>query len=63
MEGTFSSSDLAPIDTDNWVVRVVVVPGDFWSNGRITYPEYDEVISRYGYLEPEVNRENPVDRR
>lgn len=59
MEGNFSAADLAPIDTDNWVVRVVIVPGDFWSGGRTSYPAYDEVIQQFGYSEPTpVSRED-----
>ena len=63
MEGNFSSADLAPVDTDNWVVRVVVVPGDFWSSGRMDYPGYREVIDRFGYGEPAVDRKTIKKRR
>lgn len=63
MEGTFSADQLSPIDTEGWVVRVVIVPGDFWSGGRMTYPEYEEVVVRFGYVQPETSREQQPERR
>lgn len=63
MEGTFSADQLSPIDTEDWVVRVVIVPGNFWNGGRVTYPEYQEVIQQFGYLEPFITREGQVQRR
>lgn len=35
LDADFDASLLVPADTDDWVVRVVVVPGDFWSSSRI----------------------------
>ena len=35
LESNFNLDDLQAIDTDNWIARVVVVPGDFWAAGRI----------------------------
>jgi hypothetical protein len=36
-------------DTDNWIARVVVVPGDFWAssrlvNGMIEYQDLKEAL-------------------
>jgi len=36
LEATFSLDQLQAIDTDNWIARVVVVPGDFWASSRFT---------------------------
>jgi hypothetical protein len=36
LEATFSLDLLEEIDTDNWIARVVVVPGDFWASSRFT---------------------------
>jgi len=35
LEATFSLDNLTANDTDNWIARVVVVPGDFWASSRI----------------------------
>ncbi|NJN25853.1 MAG: collagen-like protein [Cyclobacteriaceae bacterium] len=35
MEAEFNMDLLGAIDTDDWVVRVVVVPGNFWDPARI----------------------------
>lgn len=45
----FDPSLLEPIDTDNWVVRAVVIPGDFWG-GRtsIDLSDYNAVKEAYG---------------
>ena len=41
LEANFPLDELAAIDTDNWVARVVIVPGSFWaSSGRTLMPEY-----------------------
>lgn len=63
MEGTFAPENLSPIDTDNWVVRVVIVPGDFWGGGRVEYPDYEEIIQELGYSEPIIKRNTSYKRR
>lgn len=35
MEANFDLALLSAMDTDNWVARVVIVPGDFWSTARL----------------------------
>jgi hypothetical protein len=50
MEADFDMSVLGAIYTDNWVVRVVIVPGEFWNSGRISgqeisYQEISEALS------------------
>jgi hypothetical protein len=45
----FDPALLQPIDTDDWVVRAVVVPGNFWG-GRTTidFSDYYAVKEAYG---------------
>lgn len=41
----FSLDDLKAIDTDNWVARVVVVPGNFWTSARLDKSiGYDDLL-------------------
>ena len=35
LNATYPLDNLTANDTDNWIARVVVVPGDFWASGRI----------------------------
>ncbi|HCX22340.1 MAG TPA: hypothetical protein DHN29_10515 [Cytophagales bacterium] len=48
MDAEFPLDILGAIDTDNWIVRVVVVPGDFFNSGRINTADYDEVAKQLG---------------
>ncbi|MFT7031054.1 MAG: hypothetical protein ACI8TA_003533 [Cyclobacteriaceae bacterium] len=41
LEAQFSLDDLTANATDNWIVRVVVVPGDFWNSGRVDFSDYN----------------------
>ncbi len=50
LDGNFPLDYLAPIDTDDWVVRIVIVPGEFVS-GRTTAPSYNELKSSLGLPE------------
>lgn len=58
MEADFDMSLLGAIDTDNWVARVVIVPGDFWDSSRIAAGElsYEEVKEMLGL--PELSTPN-----
>ena len=47
LDATYSLDLLTAIDTDNWIVRVVVVPGEFW-NGRIDTSNYYDVVEQFG---------------
>jgi len=51
LNADFSLDLLEPIDTDNWVVRVVVVPGEFWGGRLDEYPSYEEVEEVFGLPE------------
>lgn len=44
----FDPALLQPIDTDDWVVRAVVIPGNFWSRTTIDYSDYNAVKAAYG---------------
>ena len=46
-------------DTDNWIARVVIVPGDFWSSsriqsGQIEYHELKELLGLPDLPTPEL---------
>lgn len=59
----FSYDLLEPIDTDDWIVRVVVVPSEDWNNsGRIDVSNYEAVKNLLGL--PELNKERKeIERR
>ncbi len=41
MDADFDLGQLGAIDTENWIARVVVVPGDFWNSGRLSSREFE----------------------
>jgi hypothetical protein len=53
MEAEFDLALLGAADTDNWVARVVIVPGDFWNSARMMSGEihYNEVKEMLGLPE------------
>lgn len=53
LNATFDLGLLGAIDTDDWVVRVVIVPGDFWNSSRLMSGElsYDEAKEMFGLPE------------
>lgn len=53
MEADFDRSILGAIDTDDWVARVVIVPGEFWNSSRIANEEvaYDDIVEMLGLPE------------
>lgn len=48
LQPDYSFDLLEPIDTDGWVVRVVIVPGDFWDSGRVDFSDYKAVKEALG---------------
>ena len=59
MEATFDLNTLGASATDDWVVRIVIVPGDFWSNSRlntddIPYHELKEMLNLPDLPTPEL---------
>jgi hypothetical protein len=63
LEGTVAASDLEPIDTDDWVVRLVVVPGDFWNSGRIEQPAYEDLMNQLQHEDLKISRKQAISRR
>lgn len=45
LDGTVNFDGLGANTTDNWIARVVVVPGQF--SGRIDYSDYDAVVEYF----------------
>lgn len=59
LDTTFDPAFLVPADTDDWVVRVVVVPGNFWSSsrlaaGEIAYEDLQEMLDLQELPTPEL---------
>lgn len=53
----FDPANLQPIDTDDWLVRTVIVPGNFWgSRLDIDFSDYYAVEEALGLPEIEVNQ-------
>jgi len=63
----FDPSLLEPIDTDDWIVRIVVVPGKFFdANGKmenIDLSDYRAVIDAMGVAYKPVSNYDVTDRR
>ena len=57
MDAEFPLDLLTAIDTDDWIVRVVVVPGQFWNGGRKEHPTYEEVKEMYNLPDQLTSRE------
>jgi len=53
LEANYSLDLLMAMDTDEWVVRVVIVPGNFWDGGRLDATNYYEVSEALNL--PELN--------
>lgn len=56
MDGNFDLSTLQDGDLLNQVVRVVVVPAQFWESGRMDFSNYHEVAETLGIPELKVDR-------
>ncbi len=63
MDAQFDLGLLGAIDTDNWVARVVVVPGDFWNSSRLEAGElsYQDLKEMLGL--PELPTPESIKRR
>ena len=63
LKANYSLDLLTAIDTDDWVVRVVVVPGEFWNarKAAIDFGNYDEVKNTFGL--PELIPNQAIQRR
>jgi hypothetical protein len=53
----FDPALLEPIDTDDWIVRLVIVPGNIWG-GRtsIDHTDYNAVKEAYGLPDLAVHK-------
>ena len=58
----FDPALLEPVDTDDWIVRAVVVPGNFWGGrSSVDHSDYNAVKEAYGL--PEMPTHTAVKRR
>jgi len=55
LDSNFDLDLLGAQDTDDWDVRVVVMPGEFWNSGRVDFSDYEAVKRLLGL--PELNNE------
>lgn len=45
----FDPANLEPVDTDDWILRTVIIPGNFWgSRTAIDHSDYQAVKEAYG---------------
>jgi len=61
LETDFPPEFLAPIDTDDWIVRVVIAPGDFVTGSRVDLSNYDNVKEKLGL--PDLPKRNSTGKR
>lgn len=61
LDGEFNLDFLTAIDTDDWVARVVIVPGNFWDSGRIDFSNYHEVEKALGL--PQFSEKEAINTR
>lgn len=57
LSANFPLDELAAIDTDQWIARVVIVPGDFYDGGRIDLADYQAVVEALGGTSTTIQRE------
>ncbi|MTI22138.1 collagen-like protein [Fulvivirga sp. RKSG066] len=62
LDAEFDLDILTADDTDDWVMRVVVVPGEFWNTtrGRVDFSDYYEVKEMLGLPELGNHENQPV---
>lgn len=62
LQPSYSFDLLEDLDTQDWIVRVVIVPGEFWNSGRIDLSDYNAVKEALGL--PDLDRkEDATERR
>lgn len=61
MDGNFSLDLLGASYTDQWIVRVVIVPGDFVNGRSIDYSDYNKVKEALGL--PEIEHQTAFQSR
>lgn len=58
----FDPAKLLPDDTDDWIVRVVIIPGNFWG-GRTSVDHSDYYAVKEAYGLPDMPLHEAVNRR
>jgi len=61
LDANFPLDFLTAIDTDQWIARVVVVPGNFWNSGRLDFSDYNTVKNALGL--PDLPTHSAIPRR
>lgn len=54
LDGTVNFNELGAIHTDNWIARVVVVPGQFTGRSGVDYKSYDAVKEHFNLSESKL---------
>jgi hypothetical protein len=63
LQADFLLDQLTAIDTDDWIVRIVIVPGSFWASNRVgDYMEYNNLKEALGLPDLPAH-ENVIKRR
>jgi hypothetical protein len=62
LQADFSLDQLTAIDTDDWIARVVIVPGEFWAGNRVAEMDYRSLKEALG-LRDFPTHENVIQRR
>ncbi len=63
LQADFPLDQLTAIDTDDWIVRIVIVPGSFWASNRVgDYMEYNDLKEALGLPDLPAH-ENVIKRR
>lgn len=63
LQADFSLDQLTAIDTDDWIARIVIVPGEFWASNRIGGQiDYEVVKEAFGLPDLQTHQ-NVIERR
>jgi hypothetical protein len=63
LQADFSLDQLTAIDTDDWIARIVIVPGEFWASNRIGGQiDYEVVKEAFGLPDLKAHQ-NVIERR
>lgn len=60
LDANFPLNELGAIHTDQWIARVVVVPGEFWGGGRMDFSDYEDVKELLGLPDLSIGRNNEM---
>ncbi len=63
LEANYPLDLLTAIDTDEWIARVVIVPGEFWGSGRVDFSDYHEVSEALGLPDLDTDLSGAIKRR